>query len=137
VEKRTQTAKQYEKNLKDKLAPFTDVPIIFTSVKEKKRIFKAIETALQVYENRKQKIPSSRLNEVMLKAIEQHHPPMVRGYNVNIKYVTQLPTPVPSFAFFSNHPKDIKPPYKRYLENQLRAHFNLTGVPIRLFFRQK
>lgn len=137
VEKQTQTAKQYEKNLIDKLAPFTDVPIIFTSVKEKKRIFKAIETALEVYENRKQKIPSSRLNEVMLKAIEQHHPPMVRGYNVTIKYVTQLPTPVPSFAFFSNHPKDIKPPYKRYLENQLRTHFNLSGVPIRLFFRQK
>lgn len=137
IEKSTATAKDYEKRLKEKLAPFSDIPILFTSVKEKKRIFKAMETALEVYEGRKQKIPSSRLNDIMLKAIALHPPQMVRGYMVSIKYVTQLPTVVPSFAFFCNHPKDIKPPYKRYLENQLRTNFNLSGIPIRLFFRKK
>lgn len=135
--KETGTAKTYEKGLKEKLAPFTDVPVLFTSVIEKKRIYKALEIALSVYENRKSRIPASQLNEVMLKAINKYQPPMVRGYNVNIKYVTQLPTAIPSFAFFSNHPKDIRPPYKRYLENQLRKHFNLSGIPIRLFFRKK
>ncbi len=135
--KETGTAKNYEKGLKEKLAPFTDVPVLFTSVIEKKRIYKALEIALSVYENRKSRIPASQLNEVMLKAINKYQPPMVRGYNVNIKYVTQLPTAIPSFAFFSNHPKDIRPPYKRYLENQLRKHFNLSGIPIRLFFRKK
>ncbi len=137
IQKDTNTARDYEKALKAKLAPFTDVPILFTSVLEKKRIFQALETALAVYANRQTRIPSSRLNDVMLKAIQQHQPPMVRGYNVNIKYVTQLPTAIPSFAFFSNHPKDIRPPYKRYLENQLRKHFNLSGIPVRLFFRKK
>src|SRR5699024_10457841 len=120
-----------------RLSPFVDIPIIFTSVIEKQRIFKALETALSVYDNRKRKIPSSKLNDVMLKAIQLHQPPMVRGYNVSIKYVTQLPTHTPTFAFFSNHPKDIKPPYKQYLENQLRKNFKLSGVPIRLFFRKK
>lgn len=137
IQKETDTALAYAKGLKNKLAPFTDVPILFTSVLEKKRIFKALETALQIYENRKKRIPSSKLNDVMLKAINKYPPPMVRGYKVNIKYVTQLPTLIPSFAFFSNHPKDIRPPYKRYLENQLRQNFNLSGVPIRLFFRKK
>ncbi len=137
IQKETNTSRDYEKALKDKLAPFTDVPVLFTSVVEKKRVFQALEAALEVYANRQKRIPSSKLNDVMLKAIQQHQPPMVRGYNVSIKYVTQLPTAIPSFAFFSNHPKDIKPPYKRYLENQLRKHFALSGIPVRLFFRKK
>ena len=137
VSKETNTAKEYEKKLKEKLAPFTDVPILFISAKEKTRIFKAIETALEVYEHRHQKIPTSKLNEVMLKAMETYHAPVVRGHPIKVKYVTQLPTVVPSFAFFCNFPDDIKQPYKNYLENQLRKNFDLTGVPVRLFFRKK
>lgn len=137
MEKETNTAVQFEQILKEKLAPFTDVPVIFTSVMEKKRVFKAMETALEVFENRRQKLSSSRLNDIMLKVIEHYPPPMVRGYSVRIKYVTQLPTIVPSFAFFSNHPKDIKTPYRNYLENQLRKHFSFSGVPIRIYFREK
>ena len=137
VEKDTMTAVAYEKELKQRLAPFRDLPIVFTSVPEKKRIFKAIEAALDVYENKQRKIPTSKLNEVMLKAIEEFHPPVVRGQSVKIKFVSQLPTPTPSFAFFSNHPKDIKVPYRNYLENKLREHFNFSGVPIRIYFRQK
>jgi len=137
VEKETNTARDYEIKLKQKLAPFTDVPILFISAKEKTRIFKAIEIALEVTDSKKQKIPTSQLNEVILKAIESHHPPVVRGHPIKIKYVTQLPTAVPSFAFFCNFPDDIKQPYKNYLENQLRENFNFKGVPIRLFFRKK
>lgn len=137
VEKETNTAKEYEKKLKERLAPFTDVPILFISAKEKTRIFKAIELALEVYEHRKSKISTSKLNEVMLKAVESYHAPVVRGHPIKIKFVTQLPTVVPSFAFFCNFPDDIKQPYKNYLENQLRQNFDLTGVPIRLFFRKK
>jgi GTP-binding protein len=137
IDKETNTAKDFEKVLKEKLAPFTDVPILFISAKEKTRIFKVIETALEVYENRKKVIPTSQLNEVMLKAVEAYHPPVVRGNAVKIKYITQLPTQVPSFAFFSNHPEEIKDPYKNYLENQLRMKFKFTGVPIRIFFRKK
>lgn len=137
LEKSTNTAKEYEKVLKQRLAPFNDVPILFISAKEKTRIFKAIEVALQVFENRQRKISTSQLNDVILKAIESFHPPVVRGHPIKIKYVTQLPTAVPSFAFFSNFPDDIKTPYKNYLENKLREHFNFTGVPVRLFFRKK
>ena len=137
INKETNTAKDFEKVLKERLAPFTDLPILFISAKEKTRIFKVIETALEVYENRKKVIPTSQLNEVMLKAIEAYHPPVVRGNPVKIKYITQLPTQVPSFAFFSNHPDEIKEPYKNYLENQLRLKFKFTGVPIRIFFRKK
>ena len=137
VEKATNTAKEYEEMLKQKLAPFTDVPILFISAKEKTRIFKAIEIALEVAESRNRKIPTSELNEVILKAIQSYHPPVVRGNSVKIKYVTQLPTAVPSFAFFCNFPDDIKQPYKNYLENQLRQNFNLKGVPVRIFFRKK
>jgi GTP-binding protein len=137
VEKETNTARDYEIMLKQKLAPFTDVPILFISAKEKTRIFKAIEIALEVADSKKQKILTSQLNEVILKAIESHHPPVVRGHPIKIKYVTQLPTAVPSFAFFCNFPDDIKQPYKNYLENQLRENFNFKGVPLRLFFRKK
>ncbi len=137
VEKETNTARDYEKALKQKLAPFTDVPVLFISVTEKTRIFKAMEMALEVYENRTRKIPTSQLNEIMLKAVEAYHAPVVRGNTVKIKYVTQLPTVVPSFAFFTNYPEDIKPAYKNYLENQLRTKFRLTGVPVRIFFRKK
>jgi GTP-binding protein len=135
--KATNTARDYEKALKQKLAPFTDVPVLFISAKEKTRIFKAIEIALQVYESRQRKIPTSQLNEVMLKAVESYHAPVVRGHSVKIKYVTQLPTQTPSFAFFTNFPDDIKMPYKNYLENQLRERFNFTGVPVRIYFRKK
>ncbi len=137
VEKTTNTAKDYEKNLKERLAPFKDVPVLFISAKEKTRIFKVIETALQVYENRNRKIPTSQLNEVMLKVIEAYHPPVVRGNSVKIKFITQLPTAVPSFAFFTNYPDDIKTPYKNYLENKLREMFKFNGVPVRIFFRKK
>ncbi|MCX6206109.1 MAG: ribosome biogenesis GTPase Der [Bacteroidetes bacterium] len=137
VEKETNTARDYEKLLRTKFAPFTDVPILFISVVEKTRIFKAIELALEVYDNRNRKIPTSQLNDIMLKAVEAYHAPVVRGNTVKIKYITQLPTAVPSFAFFTNYPEDIKPAYKNYLENQLRLKFKLTGVPIRIFFRKK
>jgi GTP-binding protein len=137
VEKQTNSARDYEKELKEKMAPFTDVPIIFISVKEKTRIFKAMEVALDVYDNKLRKISTSQLNDVMLKAAEAYHAPVVRGNAVKIKYVTQLPTHVPSFAFFTNYPDDIKAPYKNYLENQLREKFEFTGVPIRIFFRKK
>ncbi len=137
VTKETNTAKEYEKELKKRLAPFTDVPLLFISATEKLRIYKVIETAIEVYENRQKKIPTSKLNDVMLKAVEAFHAPVVRGYAIKIKYVSQLPTVVPSFAFFCNFPDDVKQPYKNYLENQLRQNFNFTGVPLRLFFRKK
>jgi GTP-binding protein len=123
--------------LKKRLAPFADVPVLFISATQKTRIFKAMEIALEVYENRRRKIPTSVLNELMLKAIEAYHAPVVRGNPVKIKYVTQLPTVVPSFVFFCNYPDDIKTPYKNYLENKLRENFKLSGVPIRIYFRKK
>lgn len=137
VQKETNTARDYEKVLKQRLAPFNDVPVLFISAKEKTRIFQAIETGLKVYENRHKKIPTAKLNDVMLKAIESYHPPVVRGNPVRIKYMTQLPTAVPSFAFFTNYPDDIKTPYKNYLENKLRENFDFNGVPVRIFFRKK
>jgi GTP-binding protein len=137
VEKQTNTARDYEKELKNRLAPFNDVPILFISAKDKTRIYKTIETAIEVFENRQKKIGTSELNNVLLKAIEAYHPPVVRGHPVKIKYITQLPTATPSFAFFCNFPDDIKQPYKNYLENQLREKFNFTGVPVRIFFRKK
>jgi GTP-binding protein len=135
--KETNTARDYELELKKRLAPFTDVPILFVSAIEKTRIFKAIELALEVFDNRNQHIPTSKLNDVMLKVVEAYHAPVVRGNQVKIKYITQLPVVVPSFAFFSNYPDDIKAPYKNYLENQMRLHFKFSGVPIRIFFRKK
>lgn len=137
MQKETNTARDYEKELKKRLAPFNDVPILFISALEKVRLMQAIETALQVVENKKRKITTSDLNEVVQKAINAYHPPVIRGVPVSIKYATQLPTQVPSFAFFCNHPDDVKQPYKNYLENQLRLAFNFKGVPMRLFFRKK
>jgi GTPase len=137
IEKETNTARDYEKELKQRLAPSSDVPVIFTSVHEKQRLLKSIELALEVYDNRKQKIQTSKLNDVMQKAIESYKPPVVRGNTIKIKYVTQLPTHTPTFAFFCNFPDDVKQPYQNYLENKLRENFNFTGVPIRLFFRKK
>ncbi|RXK62271.1 ribosome biogenesis GTPase Der [Lacibacter luteus] len=137
IQKETNTARDYEKELKQRLAPFNDVPILFVSAKEKTRLMQGIEAALQVVENRLRKISTSDLNEVLQKAINAYHPPVVRGMPISIKYATQLPTPVPSFAFFCNHPDDVKQSYKNYLENQLRAAFNFKGTPMRLFFRKK
>jgi GTP-binding protein len=137
VGKETNTSRDYSAKLKERFAPFIDLPIIFISAKEKTRIFKVIETALEVFENRSRKIPTSKLNDVMLKAVENYHAPVVRGHAIKIKFVSQLPTPVPSFAFFSNYPDDIKNPYRNYLENQMRKSFSLEGVPIRIYFRKK
>lgn len=137
VEKESNTARDYEKILREKLAPFNDIPIIFTSVVNKQRIHKVLETALEVYENRRRKIPTSKLNNIMLEAIEQNHPPSHRGNLIKIKYVTQLPTYAPAFAFFCNSPKYVKESYKRYLENKIRQNFNFTGVPIKIFMRDK
>lgn len=137
VTRETNTAKEYEAELKKRFAPFSDVPVLFISAKEKTRIFKALEIALEVYENRQRKVTTSDLNEVMQKAIQSYHPPVVRGHSLKIKFVTQLPTQVPSFAFFCNFPDDVKQPYKNYLENKLREKFNFKGVPVRIFFRKK
>jgi GTP-binding protein len=137
IDKETNTARDYEKVVKEKLAPFTDVPVLFISAVEKTRIFKAIELALEVYENKHRKVPTSKLNDIMLKAILKYQAPVVRGHVIKIKFVSQLPTRVPSFAFFTNFPDDIKVPYRNYLENQLRANFKFTGVPIRVYFRKK
>jgi len=137
VAKETNTARDYEKVVKDKLAPFTDVPVLFISAVEKTRIFKAIELALEVFDNKHRKVATSKLNDIMLKSILKYQAPVVRGHVVKIKYVSQLPTRVPSFAFFTNFPDDIKVPYRNYLENQLRLNFKFTGVPIRIYFRKK
>ncbi len=137
LEKETNTARDYEAEVKNRIAPFNDVPVVFISATEKQRIFKAIEVALEVYDNRQRKIKTSELNEVMLEAIERYPPPAHRGRFVKIKYVTQLPTYYPAFAFFCNNPKHVKENYKNYLENQLRKNFNFTGVPISVFFRKK
>lgn len=136
-EKQTNTARDYEKNLKERIAPFTDVPVMFISAKDKTRIFQAMEKSLEVYDNRLRRVTTSVLNEIMLREIDRYPPPMMRGYSVKIKFLQQLPTAVPSFAFFANHPDAIKEPYKNFLENKLREHFNFKGVPLRIFIRQK
>ena len=136
VEKQTNTARDYEKELREKLAPFNDIPILFISAKEKLRILKVVETGLEVYENRSRRIATSQLNDIMLKAVEAYNPPMTRGHIIRIKYITQLPTPVPTFAFFSNYPEELKTPYRNYLENKLRENFDFKGVPVRIFFRK-
>jgi GTPase len=137
VEKDTMTMKKFEDDIKEKITPFTDVPILFISAHTKQRIFKAIEIAVEVYKNKNQKIPTSKLNEVMLGIITSNPPPSLKGKLIRIKYVTQLPTHTPSFAFYCNLPKYVKDPYKRFIENKMREHFSLTGVPINIFFREK
>tara|TARA_B100000683_G_scaffold201152_1_gene194458 strand:+ start:11428 stop:12732 length:1305 start_codon:yes stop_codon:yes gene_type:complete len=137
VVKDTNTMKKYKDKVLEKLAPFTDVPILFTSVPNKQRILKVLETAISVYENRMQKITTSKLNDILLPFIEHFPPPSHRGLFIKIKYITQLPTFTPSFAFFCNHPKHVKESYKRFLENKLRESFDFSGVPINIFMRQK
>ena len=137
VDKETNTMRDYEAAVRKEIAPFTDVPIIFVSVLTKQRIFKAIETAVQVYQNRKNRIPTSKLNETMLEIVKNNPPPATKGKFVKIKYCMQLPTPTPQFAFFANLPQYIREPYKRFLENQLRERYNFNGVPIIIYFRQK
>lgn len=137
VEKDTNSAKDYEKAIREKIAPFTDVPIIFISALTKQRVYKAIETAVEVYQNKSKKIKTSVLNEVMLPIIENRPPPALKGKYVKIKYVMQLPTPQPQFAFFCNLPQYVKEPYKRFLENQLREQFNFHGVPLSIYMRKK
>jgi GTP-binding protein len=137
VEKNNHSTEQYTKAIRERIAPFQDVPIIFSSAITKQRIFKVLETAIQVYENRRGRIPTSKLNEFLQLALETQQPPSYKGKYVKIKYVTQLPTHSPSFAFFCNLPQYIREPYKRYLENRLRESFNFSGVPLQLFFREK
>ena len=137
MQKETNTAEAYKKELLKKLMPLNYIPILFTSTVKKQRIYRAISKTLEVYENRKKRISTSMLNKVLLSAVEKYNPPAIKGKYIKIKYVTQLPTHTPIFAFFCNLPQYIKPPYKRYLENQLRTHFNLEGVPIKLVFRKK
>ena len=137
VEKDTGSSKQYEKDIREAIAPFTDVPILFISVMNKQRIYKAIETAVEVYENRSRRIPTRKLNDVMLPIIERYPPPATKGKYVKIKFCTQLPTPYPQFAFFCNLPQYVRDPYKRFLENKIREHFEFTGVPMSIFMRKK
>ncbi len=137
IEKATNTARDYEAEIKNRLAPFNDIPILFISALEKQRIFQAVEVALEVYANRTQKIKTSRLNEIMLEIIENTPPPSVRGRYPKFKYITQIPTYYPSFAFFVNNPNWVKDSYKQFLENQMRKQFNFTGVPIELYMRSK
>ena len=137
INKSTETAKEFEEKIKDKISPFTDIPILFISALNKNRLLKSLEKTIEVYKNRKQKIKTSLLNEVMLKAIEKYPPPSYKGKYIKIKYCTQLTSKSPSFVFFANLPQYIKEPYKRYLENQLISVFNFEGVPLYLFFRKK
>lgn len=135
--KDSKSLKRYEEEIRNRIAPFRDVPILFTSTITKQRILKALEVAMEVFENRTKKIPTSKLNDIMLPIIDYYPPPAVKGKYIKIKYCTQLPTHSPSFVFYCNLPQYIKEPYKRYLENQLREKFNFTGVPIQIFFRKK
>jgi len=137
IEKDQHSTEYFERSIKKRMEPFTDVPIIFTSAINRQRIHKVLEIAMEVYKNRIKRIPTHKLNEVMLKVIEELHPPAIKGKFVKIKYVQQLPTHAPTFAFYCNLPQYVKDPYKRYLENRLRENFEFTGVPIQLFFRDK
>jgi GTP-binding protein len=137
VDKDTHTAKEYETLIKQRTAPFTDIPVVFISALEKKRILKALDEALKVYENRKRKIKTSELNNTLLPVIKDNPPPATKGKYIKIKYITQLPTHSPKFAFFANLPQYIKEPYKRFLENKIREYWDFTGVPIEIYFRKK
>ncbi|WP_374442461.1 ribosome biogenesis GTPase Der [Epilithonimonas sp.] len=137
VEKETNTTRDFEAAIRHKIGQFSDIPILFISALTKQRILKAVEVAMQVYEDRKKKIKTSKLNEVMLPVFEATPPPAIKGKYIKIKYCVQLPTPSPQFVFFCNLPQYVKEPYKRFTENQLRKHFGFTGVPIEVYFRQK
>lgn len=137
VEKNTSSTKEYEEHIREKIAPYRDVPIVFISALSKQRIFKAVETAEEVYANRMKRIPTSKLNEILLPIIENYPPPAIKGKYIKIKFITQLPTLSPSFALFCNLPQYINDPYKRFIENKLRECFNFSGVPIQVFFRKK
>jgi len=136
-DKETNTMKEYERKIRKEMEPFTDVPIVFISVLTKQRIFKAIETAVEVFNNRSKKIKTSELNERMLPIIESYPPPAWKGKYVKIKFCMQLPTPQPQFAFFCNLPQYVRDPYKRYLENKLREEYDFKGVPVSVYFRKK
>ena len=137
VEKDNKTMKEFERYIKSQIEPFTDVPIVFISVLNKQRIYKAIETAVEVYKNRSKRVKTSVLNEVLLPIIEHNPPPAYKAKYVKIKYIMQLPTPQPQFAFFCNLPQYVKEPYKRFLENKLREHFDFHGVPVSVYMRKK
>ncbi|HLN74426.1 MAG TPA: ribosome biogenesis GTPase Der [Prolixibacteraceae bacterium] len=137
IEKDNASTNEFTKAVKERIAPFVDVPIVFTSALTKQRILKALEVAVEVYENRSKKIKTSELNDLMLKAIESYPPPSIKGKFVKIKYVVQLPSQTPSFAFFANLPQYVKEPYRRYLENKIREAFNFAGVPIQIYIRKK
>lgn len=137
VEKDTKTTENYSKLIHKKMEPFNDVPIVFTSVLEKQRLLKVLDITMKVYNNRAKKIPTSKLNEVLLPIIENTPPPALKGKYVKIKYITQLPIAYPAFAFFCNLPQYIREDYKRFLENQLREQFDFQGVPIEIYFRKK
>lgn len=137
VEKDSNTAQKFKKSLEEKLGPLSYIPIIFTSVTTKQRIFQAIEVATEVYENMHRRVSTSQLNDVMLREIEKYPPPSYRGKYIKIKYITQLPTKTPTFAFFCNFPKHIKAPYERYLENKIRDHFDFRGASVKIYFRNK
>ena len=137
IEKESNTMKEWREFLMDKLAPFNDIPIIFTSVLNKQRIMDVLQAAVRVYESRRRRIPTSELNDFILPVIENTPPPATKGKYIKIKYATQLPTPTPQFAFFVNLPQYIKEPYRRFLENKMRAQWDFSGVPIQIYFRAK
>lgn len=136
-DKQANTMKEYAEQIRTKLAPFNDVPIVFTSVTEKQRIFDVLKTALRVCENRHRRIPTAVLNEFILPIIEQTPPPSIKGKYIRIKYAMMLPTPTPQFAFFVNLPQYVKDSYRRFLENRIRGEWDFTGVPMQIYFRQK
>ena len=137
-DKTTKVMKTFEDAVRNRFAPFTDFPIVFASALTKQRIFKVLEMAKEVYQNRTTRIPTARLNEEMLPLIEAYPPPSNKGMYIKIKYCTQLPnTRVPSFVFFANLPQYVKEPYKRFLENKIRERWSLSGTPINIFIRQK
>ena len=137
IKKSTETSKKFIEEIKEKISPFTDVPILFVSAREKQRLLKGLQEAINVFNNRVQKITTSKLNNYILPLIEKNPPPAIKGKYIKIKYCTQLPVHTPTFAFFANLPQYIKEPYKRYIENKLRDHFSFSGVPIKIYFRKK
>lgn len=137
IEKGTNTHLDFENEIRKKTAPFTDYSIIFTSVINKQRIFKALEAANEAFQNSRRRIATSKLNEVLLPIIESSPPPVFKGKYVKIKYITQLPTKFPAFAFYCNSPQYVKEPYTRFMENTIRRHFDFKGIPVQLYFRNK